>query len=334
MSFFNTKEEVIDIELTPYGKMLLSKGKWKPAYYEFYDDDIIYDSQYAGYVEGQEKTQQRIKDTPRKKVQYTFEGADIRYKEYLKQLREAGDRNIDSSNTKKLLQALNATLEKRKNFSLSSLPLANSKINSEKNPAWNIKVLNGEISSSASSVSVTGLPNNLNIINLKDCYYKISPKELQNSTTNQISEIVFDNFYVDIEKDFLLLHIKEQNTDLLKENFDFFIYEIEETENGEIEKPLYFKKQNTKIVNNILLDEDEEQTLETSYQDVTYANHYFSISFDKEISNALLGEYLTQKERQILTIKDGYKFVEVSQRAIRPVGNLPPVPDETDFEDC
>jgi len=46
MVFFNTKEEVIDIELTPYGKHLLSQGKWKPVYYEFYDDDILYDSKH------------------------------------------------------------------------------------------------------------------------------------------------------------------------------------------------------------------------------------------------------------------------------------------------
>ena len=160
MSFFNTKEEVLDIELTPYGKLLLSKGMWKPAYYEFYDDDVIYDSQYAGYTEGQEKTQERIKETPRKKVQYTFEGADTRYKEYLKQIREAKSSGIDSSNTKKLLEALNATTEKRKNFSLSNLPLARSKNNSSKLPAWNAKILNGEISSITSSVSVSGLPNN------------------------------------------------------------------------------------------------------------------------------------------------------------------------------
>ena len=41
MSFFNKKEDVIEIQLTQHGKYLLSKGRFKPAYYAFYDDDII-----------------------------------------------------------------------------------------------------------------------------------------------------------------------------------------------------------------------------------------------------------------------------------------------------
>jgi hypothetical protein len=35
MSFFNKKEEVIEIELTSYGKSLLAKGKLRPTHYAF-----------------------------------------------------------------------------------------------------------------------------------------------------------------------------------------------------------------------------------------------------------------------------------------------------------
>ena len=35
MSFFNKKEEVIEVILTSYGKYKLSRGQWKPAYYAF-----------------------------------------------------------------------------------------------------------------------------------------------------------------------------------------------------------------------------------------------------------------------------------------------------------
>ena len=41
MEFFNKKEEVIDLQLTQYGKYLLSLGKFKPVYYAFYDDGIV-----------------------------------------------------------------------------------------------------------------------------------------------------------------------------------------------------------------------------------------------------------------------------------------------------
>ena len=43
MSFFDDKQEIIKVELTTYGRYLISRGKFKPAYYEFFDDDIIYD---------------------------------------------------------------------------------------------------------------------------------------------------------------------------------------------------------------------------------------------------------------------------------------------------
>ena len=48
MSFFNKKEEVIDLQLTQYGKQLLSKGIFKPIYYSFFDSNVIYDSSYSG----------------------------------------------------------------------------------------------------------------------------------------------------------------------------------------------------------------------------------------------------------------------------------------------
>ncbi len=48
MTFFNKKEETIGIELTPYGRSLLAKGKLMPAYYAFFDDDILYDVMAGG----------------------------------------------------------------------------------------------------------------------------------------------------------------------------------------------------------------------------------------------------------------------------------------------
>ena len=77
------KEEVLDIELTPYGKQLLSMGKMRPAYYAFFDDNIMYDAEYAGVTEGQNIIQQRIAElTPQLQTQYKFtskgnDGAEV-----------------------------------------------------------------------------------------------------------------------------------------------------------------------------------------------------------------------------------------------------------------
>ena len=42
MTFFNKKTEVMQIEMTPYGRYLYSIGKFKPHSYEFVDEDILY----------------------------------------------------------------------------------------------------------------------------------------------------------------------------------------------------------------------------------------------------------------------------------------------------
>ena len=46
MEFFDRKKDVLDVKLTSYGRHLLSKGRLKPVYYAFFDDDIIYDSNF------------------------------------------------------------------------------------------------------------------------------------------------------------------------------------------------------------------------------------------------------------------------------------------------
>ena len=89
MEFFDRKEEVLDIQLTQYGKYLLSVGKLKPVYYAFFDSDVDYDTQYqglppapenaastAGPSENQKDTEDRIKETPRIKVIHSVDGVD------------------------------------------------------------------------------------------------------------------------------------------------------------------------------------------------------------------------------------------------------------------
>ena len=47
MTFFNKKEEVLEVQLTRLGRQLLSQGRFKPASYEFMDEDVVYDRQYV-----------------------------------------------------------------------------------------------------------------------------------------------------------------------------------------------------------------------------------------------------------------------------------------------
>ncbi len=69
MEFFDRKQEVLDIQLTPLGKRLMQMGRLKPEFYAFYDNDIMYDGQYAGITETQNNVEERIKEVPRIKQQ-------------------------------------------------------------------------------------------------------------------------------------------------------------------------------------------------------------------------------------------------------------------------
>ena len=80
MTFFNRKEEVIDIQLTQYGKYVLSKGRFKPDCYAFFDDDILYDGSHIGIDEEQNEIETRIKNSVRLDLQPTSIGVETSYK--------------------------------------------------------------------------------------------------------------------------------------------------------------------------------------------------------------------------------------------------------------
>jgi len=346
MTFFNKKEEVINIELTQYGKHLLSKGELKPVYYEFYDDDVLYDTEYSGLAEEkQDEIQERISGTPRVKTQYAFDGAETRYKEYRKRiLQEKEDRKT----------SLQQSLEKRKNFSLSSLSLANSSPLSTKIPAWAIDVFKGKIKSVTSSLDIIGLPNNSYKLELEKANYRLSTRKRDNANTtvelqdnqqiggssdlNDVHTTFEDETYVQVDEDYILLHIKEDNVEILKENFDMFVYEIEiDAKTGkEIEKPLYFAKQSEQVVDGILMD-DQQADIE-GYSGPDYVSHYFNIYTDKEINSDILSRYLTETEKKSLSITDGYLFreEEIGELAIPASPQIESLSVEQieDFEDC
>ena len=45
--FLDKKQQVMDFQLTPYGKYKLGIGKFRPTYYAFYDSEVLYDKKYA-----------------------------------------------------------------------------------------------------------------------------------------------------------------------------------------------------------------------------------------------------------------------------------------------
>jgi len=122
--FFNQKEEVISVELTPYGKERFANGTFSPAHYAFYDTTILYDGQYANITETQNQIVNRIStETPRLRPSTRFRSTPGA----VYSLTTSNSRNQFSQN----------------NLSNGAFAraLGNSDPNSIYAPAWDVKVL-------------------------------------------------------------------------------------------------------------------------------------------------------------------------------------------------
>lgn len=286
MAFKNQKEEVIEIELTSYGKHLLSKGKFRPSFYAFFDDDILYDAEYSGAPEEQNNSQTRImEETPRTSVQVTYTGLETEIESQIEQAR---------SEERSLKDSFQPT--KEKHYSLSA-PLGRSSNSSDFSPTWDVTLHGAKfkqqlIVSTSSGHQILPIPQ-MNLESLDYLTKVISEDENggefghpQTGTTNGVTqEEFFDNGNaIMIRHNDIIIEIDEAHTDPLAENYDIEIFMVEDDAltAEEILVPLSFMKESSgKIVDGIYVDE-EEPTL-NSEVDETYVENYLSILSDKDI---------------------------------------------------
>lgn len=315
MQFFNTKEEVIDIQLTPYGKHLLSKGLWRPVYYEFYDDDIIYDNEYTGVEEKQQQIIERIKNTKRVKTQYTFK----------------------TPATGSFLSK-ESSIEKRINLYTNFLPLGNSSLIENNYPALKVRLLSGEIASSYSALNEVGVPNNINTLDLKDSVYTITDNNIENvEDISNIQTIYEDGTFIEIKEEEIFIELIEFGVDTKIENFDISIMELDEQGN-EIRKIYFIDEQSqTNVVNNILFDNDEyekynEMVLQQKFETKEYVNHFLEINTDKNIDQNVICKYLSKEEILRLKIVEGYDIDCVEDESITTILSTNPTSLVTEEE--
>ena len=248
MGLFDKKEDVLDVQLTQHGKYLVSVGKFKPAYYAFFDDDIIYDSSYGGFTtEEQNAIQDRIEQTPRTKAQYVFTPRERSVRQLVEQ--------IEANNQKH--PKVSPPIEENEN-SLVSI-LGNSSIGKSTAPAWNINFLRGEFNNAETpkSEDPNEKPSNIPQIDMVDVEYKTQIKFFSDYEDIDLasSKIYSDGSFVSVKDDYLLVDVKEANVDVENDNFDIEIFR--ESSSGTLSK-LYFIKKPTFIKNDILLDEPED----------------------------------------------------------------------------
>jgi hypothetical protein len=293
MSYFDDKQEILKVELTTYGRYLISRGKFRPAYYAFFDDDVLYDGEYADVTETQNSIQTRILDeTPSLKPQTTFTSIENSVKLSTLLPREIG----------KLKQEADQ-IGPDKNYALS-YPLAKSSHGTEYAPAWNLRFINGVISgdieqyinNASGTYEILQPFLKLPQINLIDSIYDIK-KSLNDPTVEPNYAPIWgyssgsDDYYYSMKDDIILIDAKELNVEEDLKNFDIEMFiEDEEVVAGTEEKrkilnKLNFKKDTIQILDGILLDEPLRYDVE---EDTSYAEYFFDITIDDEIEPSYL----------------------------------------------
>jgi len=201
MTFSNKKEEVFDVQLTSEGRRLLSLGRFKPKYYAFYDDDVLYD---IGYADGEE-TQNLIQDRILDETQYPKTNA--RFKEAV----EKGQANFKSS--KQNFQNIKKDIYLNESPYLTPLGSYNSQV--QQAPYFDLEILsnniNGLFTSSAQVVDNAAMTiPQLNITCSYRYFYSTSE----------------DTVYV--AEDPLFFILKEENTQFTNftEDFEIEVYEM------------------------------------------------------------------------------------------------------------
>lgn len=235
--FLNKKEQVFDIQLTPFGKHSLSIGSFKPVYYAFYDDNILYDGAYAGLTEGQNQIQTRIKE----ETQYIeglsrftdaedepFTGTSGATVEFTDSSGDPIERDIPYYEID-LTASLNEPTKTVLKYEIGDAFLEGDR---QAAPAWKIVSLEGRVT----GTSQKDLLNDLDVpqvnvslsYNLKiheaDPYGTFFAKNIEHFIAT--SDIFADNKVIRLHSDDFMMYGEEMNTELLTENFDVEVFEV------------------------------------------------------------------------------------------------------------
>lgn len=285
MEFFDKKEDVIDLKLTRFGRYLLSKGRFKPTYYSFFDDNILYDASKSGIIEKQNAAEARIKEAQTLQPQISFSSLDRQF-----------HNNYDlilSGKEKEGSDALQDTPDK--SYALAS-PLGTSDINSEYAPSWSVLFLEGALSSSAGQINLKEKTGGVTTVQLPQLNSEIVVEytsvegnvdnydELEDSGANSSISIVSDE-----EEMIVLLKVLENNGLYQKKNIDIEMFEVHEETHGantiEILRPLRFSGGTDPQTQVDFLDEHTPEDLPG------FVEYYFDILVDDEIDDELLCKY-------------------------------------------
>lgn len=323
MTFFNKKEDVLDVQLTQLGKYQLSKGTFKPKFYVFSDDEILYDVSYAGGAEEKARdTSNRIqRETQRLKTLYEHDGVESRVLSLNGHVVEKPRGNGWQARVRGRTEEMpfwmaygNDTIEQEKMGSddrnLVRNFIGNSSIGETSVPSWDIDSLfegsieNINISSSSPNVGIKRPVLSFEVDYAVDARYMTQAEidtardGLQDNIgpSGELFQYEFDldspfarkytfmdNVVATINNGEVIFSIIESGVDYDIDNFEFEVYEIESV--GEVEGTSGAVTEKLRK-----LSFDQISSLDNSgpfqgSRDNRYVEHYFTVSTDQEIGN-------------------------------------------------
>ncbi len=320
MAFFNKKEEVIDLELTPLGEAQLSIGKFKPVYYAFFDSDILYDAEGStGVIEVQNDVEPRIQeDTPKTKPQYVFSGVETNLSPMIRLVRDPTLRAVAERFGFESTDYVSLPPLEDKQYSFTE-PLGTMELGSRHVPSWDIKVLQGEISSAVnyltSSVNSDVYSNVRRIPQLDfELKYDVAVGTTQvfditGPIRDRIISRIYDDgsfLYLISERPALIFAVDEMNTEL-DQDYDIEVFEmLPDIPVGKDKKQplrtLYFEKESQKVVNDLLVvDAPDTPRIQFGPNDVEY---YFQVNMDASIPEETICPRITDLRTRGLQIDD------------------------------
>jgi len=265
MTFFNKKEDVLKIELTPHGRKLLSQGKLMPKYYSFLDDDVLYDITQGGGTENNSQTKNRIlSETPYMKPQTNYKG-------------------VESSLSNEDNKAEQVTYLQQK--------IGTNNTAEVRAAGWNATALLGEINTT--SLTLTGsttatqpVPQLEMILEYTMSVGNQNKLEISNNGLlfNRELPVLIkpDGSFVDIIEEQILLNVFERNGFFHKDSYEIEVY-LYEADEVEIDRKLKFYQQDRQIQNNMLVEQPDLSADVPEDLTKDYVEYYMDISVDREI---------------------------------------------------
>ena len=273
MAFFNKKQEVMDIQLTQFGKELLSRGFFKPVYYQFFDDDILYDSTCAGVTESQNASEDRIlKNTPRLKTQHLTFPVSSRYEAETTRILDG-----ESLAFTPLRKTVPPNIQER----MLLYPLYAKKPQDERAPSFNVDSLGQQFKKiTFLNTTGSGIQQNIPIIEIDSLY------TLKEDRTNlKDPQIIDQEFFINLfEKELQLADysklrlecekviIDAQENQTIKEEDSFIInvYEVDITTGEDV----LIKIDDIEEINKYFHIKTNEHVEEVKNQDPESRNYY------------------------------------------------------------